>query len=280
LNPKTTRELFAIKDRCKNLPVSMSSEELLRKEFPPVVWIVPELIPAGLTILAGAPKMGKSWLLLGVAWALSVGGAVLGHIKVQPCEVLFLALEDTPRRLKTRLVQVGAKGSGKLWMPTQWPTGPEAVLYFDAWMLEHPNTRCIMIDTLAKISRIEEVNSYRESYNAVGMLKTVADRYGIGVVVVHHTRKNGVADDFIARVTGSAGFTGAADTIIVMARPRGSVEGVLSVTGRDVEEAEWNIRFDPDIGTWELLDRRDSWSRAVKVKREPSGKEKAAGLDL
>jgi RecA-family ATPase len=228
----------------------------------PIPWVVPGFITTGLTILAGAPKLGKSWLILGMAWALSVGGRVFGHIDVKPCEVLFLALEDTPRRLRDRLIQMQAKGSGRLYMPTHWPRGSEAISYFDAWMLKHPNTKAIFIDTLQKVSGIEDTNAYAETYDAVARLKGIADKYGVAMVVVAHTRKAVVVDDFINKVTGSVGFTGAADTLIVMTRPRGGDDGVLSITGRDVEEAEHDIRFSPDIGTWELIGRHVFKSRA------------------
>ncbi|MFK4084162.1 hypothetical protein ACI2LF_08660 [Kribbella sp. NPDC020789] len=78
------------------------------------------------------------------------------------------------------------------------------------------------------------------------------DNYGIAVVLVHHLRKM-AADDFTAELSGTNGIVGAADTIMALKRPRGEADGVLHITGRDVDEAERAMRFDSDNGTWELL---------------------------
>lgn len=249
---EVVRQAAYLSQMMAKLPSAPTSHDLLGKVFPPVAWVVPGFITTGLTIVAGAPKLGKSWLILGIAWALSVGGRVFGHIGVQAQEVLFLALEDTERRLKDRLGRLGAIGSSKLYLPTNWPVGNDAVAYLDAWMLKHPDTKAIFIDTLQKISGIEDANNYRETYNAASALKVFADKHGVAVVVVHHTRKM-MAEDFLHTVAGSVGLTGAADTVITMTRPRGHNDGVMSITGRDVEEMEYGIRFAPEIGTWEML---------------------------
>jgi RecA-family ATPase len=250
---KTAREMAFIQTTMDKLPASPSAHELMATNFPPIPWIVPGFITTGLTIIAGAPKLGKSWLILGVAWALGIGGRVFGRIKVPECEVLFLALEDTNRRLKERLIKIGANGPSKLFMPTLWPKGGEGIIYLDAWMLKHPDTKAVFVDTLQRISGVEDSNSYQQTYDSAAALKKLADKYGIAIIVVHHTRKM-ATEDFLHSVSGSVGLTGAADTIITMTRPRGQDEGVLNITGRDVEENEYGIRFCPDIGTWELMD--------------------------
>src|SRR5215203_6519675 len=71
--------------------------------FPPLNYVVPGLLPEGLTLLVGAPKIGKSWLSLATALAAATGGRALGHIKVDPRPVLLLALEDGDRRLQDRI---------------------------------------------------------------------------------------------------------------------------------------------------------------------------------
>lgn len=249
---QTAREMAFIKERIEKLPHAWTSSDLLKTEFPPIPWVVPGFITTGLTIIAGAPKLGKSWLILGIAIALSLGGRVFGRISVPRCKVLFLALEDTPRRLKERLDRMQAIGTELLYIPTQWPKGKDCVDYLDAWMLKHPETKAVFIDTLQKVSGVEDGNSYQETYSSAAALKSLADRYGIAIVAVHHTRKM-ATEDFLHSVSGSVGLTGAADTVITMKRPRGQDDGVLSITGRDVEENEWGIRFAPEIGTWELL---------------------------
>ena len=73
------------------------------QHFPPLSWVVPGLIPEGMSMLVGGPKIGKSWLSLGVALAVASGGRVLGRIGVGDARpVLLLALEDGDRRLQDR----------------------------------------------------------------------------------------------------------------------------------------------------------------------------------
>jgi hypothetical protein len=141
-------------------------------------------------------------------------------------------------------------------------------------MLANPGTRIIFIDTLQKISGVEDSNSYRETYNAAAELKRIADRYSIAIVVIHHTSKVSTTD-FVHSVNGSVGLTGAADTVITIDRPRGQNDGVLKITGRDVEENEIGIRFDPDVGTWVKIDEVPS-TPSVRSR----GKDAASGEEL
>src|SRR5690554_1745503 len=77
---------------------------LMQQEFPPVKYVVPGIVPEGMTLLVAAPKIGKSWMVLGLALELSNGGHAFGSIPVgRPRPVLYLALEDGQRRLQDRL---------------------------------------------------------------------------------------------------------------------------------------------------------------------------------
>lgn len=84
----------------KMLYEGISAYELDHKEFPPVNWAVPDLIPEGVTILSGKPKIGKSWLMLNIAIAVASGGMALGKTKCEQGKVLYAANEDNQRRLK------------------------------------------------------------------------------------------------------------------------------------------------------------------------------------
>ena len=256
------------------LPKAITSEELLAKDFPPIAWLIPRYIASGFTVLAGAPKMGKSWLALGMACALASGGYVLGNIKVEECDVLYLALEDTERRLKERMSRMGVRGSPRLSILTEWPRGDAGVKALHSWMLEHPNTKGIFIDTLGAISGVEDGNNYQETYRATADLKKVADQFDVAIVVVYHSAKQARAD-FVDDVIGSRGLTGAADTIITMKRPRGQHNGVLSITGRDVVEEEKGIHFDVDVGSWTLMDfvpqEKKAWRNGFDGKAAAAG---------
>jgi hypothetical protein len=136
-------------ERIKKLPRSFSVKELLETTFAPVVWIIINLLTTGLTILAGAPKLGKSWLMLSIAVAVGIGGSVLGRYQVEARKVLCLFLEDTPKRLKNRLEKIAAKLTENVIIFNQWRSGAEGIADLDAYLGENSDIRLVIIDTLA-----------------------------------------------------------------------------------------------------------------------------------
>jgi hypothetical protein len=77
----------------------VSFAELQKEKFPPMTYVVPDIVPEGVTILAGRPKIGKSWLALELCLGVASGTPVLGNIEPATGDVLYLALEDNPRRI-------------------------------------------------------------------------------------------------------------------------------------------------------------------------------------
>jgi hypothetical protein len=124
-----------------------------------------------------------------------------------------------------------------------------------AWLDRNPHARMVVIDVFAKMRGASPVgaSAYDADYAAVGHAKRLADHYGVAVVLVHHVRKAG-SDDFLTEVSGTNGLAGAADATLVLKRARGQADGILHVTGRDVEEAEYALAFHQGSGAWQLLD--------------------------
>lgn len=235
-----------------------SAAELMGVDFPPVRWAVPGLLAEGVNLLAGAPKLGKSWLALNVGIAIAAGGKALGRIEVDQGDVLYLALEDTGRRLQNRLRLIlgDEPAPGRLRLETACEAmhlGGEERLR--AWLDKYPDTRLVAIDVLARIrGRVASSdNRYDSDYAAVAAVKALADEYGVSVLLVHHVRKAS-AEDFLESVSGTNGIAGAADAVLVLTRSRNTAQAVLKITGRDVEEAEHAMEFAPDLGAWQLLD--------------------------
>jgi AAA domain len=253
------RPLHAVPEHGRERRIEWTDAELVATEFPPPRWAVPGLISEGLNILAGAPKLGKSWLSLGLGAAVSLGEHALGAIPVEQGPVLYLALEDTGLRLQKRrrkMLAAGGQPSPHLRLRVAcplWSAGGEAEIA--EWLDANPYARLVIIDTFEKIrGRGGPAGSaYADDYIAAGRIKTLADAYGVPFLLVHHVRKQ-AADDFLATVSGTNGIAGAADTILVLERPRGEADGVLHVTGRDVEEADHALRFEPTTGAWTKLD--------------------------
>jgi hypothetical protein len=231
----------------------------LAHEFPEPRYAVPGLIAEGLNLIVGAPKLGKSWMALNVAAAIAYGGVALEKIRVDQGECLYLALEDPPRRLQRRLGLV-LNGEGPpdgLYFETAWPRLLEGGCeLLDEWLQVHPRCRFVVIDVFAKVRGLTtngNVDRYEADYAAMSSLKTLADRHAIAILVVHHTRK-AAADYWLDLVSGTQGLAGAADAVLVLSRSRGSADAKLAITGRDVEEAEYAMKFEPEEGAWLLLE--------------------------
>ncbi|PPK65770.1 AAA family ATPase [Actinokineospora auranticolor] len=233
--------------------------ELMATQFPEPRWAVPGLLCEGLNILAGAPKLGKSWLSLGLGASISTGEPALGVVDVDKGPVLYCALEDTGRRLQRRrrhMLKAGGRPSPLLTLETSCPpmtAGGDAVIV--DWLEANPAARLVIIDTFEKMRGTDTpgMSAYAADYLAAGRFKRIADHYEVPILLIHHVRKQG-HEDWSALVSGTNGLTGAADSILVLERGRGEDTGVLHVTGRDVEEADYAMRFDSDTGAWTKLD--------------------------
>lgn len=238
----------------------ITAAELAALEFPEPKWVIPGIIPEGATLLAAKPKHGKSFMAYSICLAVAAGGKAFGKVDVEAGTALYLALEDTRRRLKHRLFQI---------LPKEAPA-PENLILFDAFprmgaggikrlkqeIERHHDARFVVIDTLKKFKPPSTAkrsgNSYDEDYEPIDRIKAVADECGVGIMVVHHLRKS-EADDIFDTVSGSLGLTGAADHLMIMQRRSGQADAVLHIHGRDVEPAELALKFDSESFTWHLL---------------------------
>jgi hypothetical protein len=236
---------------------TINAADLMRREFQEPKFAVQGFIPEGLTLFAGKPKLGKSWLVLGVAIAVASGGRAFGAIPVKQGAVLYLALEDSHRRLQARLEQVLGNDTAPdaLEFRTDLPRLDDGgVLEIQDWLEAHPDARLIILDTLARVKPRASKNAqlYDADSDALKPLHRMALERGVAVLIVHHTRKAG-ADDVFDTISSSTGLTGIVDAMMVLRRPRNDSTATLSVTGRDLEEQEVAMRFDPVTALWQVL---------------------------
>ena len=236
-----------------------SAADLHNKTFPEVAYVIPGLIPEGLSILAGRPKIGKSWLALDIAFAVASETTCycLGDKQPMQGDALYCALEDNPRRLQRRIRKI------LTWCELPWP---KRLLLANAWRRlddggvddlrdwgnSVSNPRLVILDTLAGIrpERRGLESVYDGDYRALQELHDWANKLGIAVVVLHHTRKM-EADDPLDSISGSLGLAGCADTSLVLNRT--SQGTTLYLRGRDIEEAEHAVSFDPVNCRWTIL---------------------------
>lgn len=259
---------WAMREATEITRTSWSSDELLAAEFPPEVWIVPGLVPAGLVSLAGRPKLGKSWLALQLSVAVASGGQFLGR-EVEAGPVLYLALEDGPRRLKKRLQITGAPAGMPLHFETEWPslrgkaTGLEAL----AQRVDETNPRLVVVDTLSRAFRGGvDWNHVGITSDDIGAMQTMALRRDLCLLCVdHHRKPNEMETDLLNDILGSTGKTMALDTAFGLYRRRGETRATLKFTSRDLMEDELAIEFVKETATWRLLgDARQAASDAAQ----------------
>lgn len=271
-------------ERPTRLASRMSAEELWDADIPPTRYILPGLLPEGLTVLAAKPKIGKSWLALLIALRVTEGAEVLGAT-TEPGDVLYLALEDNMARLRQRMHKLnGAKRASKrLDIQTSCkPLDGGGLLEIETWLRDHPQAKLIIIDTFAKVrgrANNRNGNVYTEDYAAISPLQALAGKYGVSILLVHHMRKMG-GEDIFDTISGSLGLTGAADSNWVLVRERGKADAVLHVTGRDIIEGDGlALQFDRETCIWSVLGLA-SEVRRTKEQRDVIATLEAAGEPL
>ena len=232
-----------------------SMPELMDTHFPSRPCIIENLLPAGTYLLAGAPKIGKSFLVLQMAYQVSTGEPFLGFSPRQGT-VLYLALEDTCERLQKRLAQMTERDSPDLVLSVLADTLEEDLLeHLENFLFESPETVLVIIDTLQRIrGQTPDNGSYAADYDTIAKLKAFSDQRGIALLLVHHTRKEG-AEDVFGTISGTNGILGAADGAFVLHKDkRTSGDAILDVVGRDQPQIRLHLRFDPTHSLWQATE--------------------------
>jgi hypothetical protein len=222
--------------------VASNLADIMGKTYPPVRWAVEGLIPAGLTIISGDPKVGKSILSMNAVLGIASGQAVFGHFRAERGQVLWVALEDTEESIQERVATLSGMGLRRedferVDVVTVAPTAMAGGLAkIDDWLCKHPDARLVVIDTWASIRDAVKPGgqAYYDDYSAIRALKAVADAHGIPIVLIHHANKS-AHEDWTHSVSGTQGLTGGVDTIAVLKCGEGENDGVLRIKGRRVQ---------------------------------------------
>jgi len=267
-HPKTTPHPPKRKSRLAKCTPKSSTEGAIKtitastlqgKKFPPLRYAVDGYLAEGLTLLAGKPKIGKSWMALDFAMAVATGGLALGSAQCRIGPVLYCALEDNHRRLQRRM----SKLYGEV---EDWPPGlhfATQVKRLDDGLIDdlrdwiethHPNL--VIIDTFAGVRPQGRRDGYDADYSALSPLQEMAGELGVAILVIHHLRKM-PGDDPFDMISGTTGLTGAVDTPFVLHRGKQGV--TLYGRGREIEEMEQAVEFVG--GAWKVL------GDAVEVRR-------------
>lgn len=251
---------------------TITAADLQQKEIPPIRFIVDNLLSVGLNILASPPKYGKSWMVLALCLAVASGGRFLGYTTNQ-CGCLYLALEDSQRRLKTRMDKLlaGKAAPAGFHFATMADTIDNGLFDELADFLKvYPDTGLIVIDTLQRVRGAAHgrEGAYAADYREVGALKAFADSHNVALLLVHHLRKMKDDGDPFNMISGTNGIMGAADTTTVLTKEkRGDSNATLSVVGRDIESNDTVLQFNKETCHWENLGDAD-WFAEQQARRE------------
>ena len=233
---------------------TVSMTELYQTPYKSRPPIIDGLLYGGAYILAGAPKIGKSFLVAQIAYHISTGKR-LWEYEVHQGTVLYLALEDDYQRIQSRMFMMyGVEDSSNLYFATaanKIGNGLDEQLEF--FINEHPDTKLIIIDTMQKIREVGgEAYSYASDYEIIGRLKQFADKHCICVLIVHHTRKQPAGDTF-EMISGTTGLLGCADgSLLMQKKKRTALEATIDVVGRDQQDQILYLSKDPNTQIWNL----------------------------
>jgi hypothetical protein len=272
--------------RRRNPPTTFTGNELCEKEFLPVSWAVPGILPAGVTLFGGREKMGKSWLGFSACLGVATGGYALGKMPVEQGDALYLSLEDPERRLHKRIRRLVSNDAdlAHFHYATEWnPTDRDGLEDLDAWLEEHPTTRLVVIDTLKRIRprTSGKRNMYDDDYDAVRPFVPLANKHDVAIVLIHHLNQQSEPHDPFDAFSGSAGLTAAADGIWLLTRKRGDADAFLMVDGKDIEEPQelalgWDAATcswtaQGDAQTYRLNKERREIVELLELEDEPMG---------
>ena len=234
-----------------------NGKNLFQTEFTPINWVVPDLLPSGLSVIASRPKVGKSWFALGLAKAVCNGNKFLGRETIQG-DVLYCAFEDGQRRMNSRLKMLHF--SDNMHFPSFVFDSEKLLTGFEEqvieWIKQQKYARLIVIDTLIRVQGHKlkgGMNAYEMDSKMLSPLQKIAVNFNIAIVIVHHTKKK-KDDDPFDDISGSTGIQGICDTLMHIQVNRGDKNTipVLQVTGRDIESQDIAIKLNEQF-EWEDL---------------------------
>jgi len=234
-----------------------TANELLDKNIPKTEWIIEDLLPAGLTVLSSRPKVGKSFLAFQIAKNVKSDEYFFNKYKTCPGNSLFLSFEDSELRLQQRLKKMNGNinftaNGFELYIETDFGELDANNLGLLSYFISEYKLKFIVIDTLAKAVRFPDTrgNAYYEEYRIMGELQKFALQYGVGLMLIHHNRKQGSLYS-VDSILGTSGISGGADTLWIMNKIGEQIR--LDIFGKDVDSKTLWLKFEKANFKWQLL---------------------------
>lgn len=230
----------------------VDGETLMDMQFPKSRFCIQSLLPQGVSILGGAPKIGKSWMVLD--WCVRIAkGEDVWNLPTEKGTVLYLCLEDSLARIQDRLNCITDEVPNNLYVATKSESIETGLIQqIQNFIITHTDTTLIVIDTFQMIRNNSEL-SYANDYNEICKLKQYADEMSIFILLVHHLRKQGDSDP-LNKLSGTTGISGAVDAVFILDKDkRNENKANLLCTGRDIEQREFQLSFNKENCTWDLI---------------------------
>ena len=244
---------------------TMDADTLMNKPFEKRKFLIEGLLPQGISILCGAAKSGKSWLMLDMALKIASGQPMWDRETLKS-DVLYLCLEDTYERIQDRLMKMTDEAPDNLRFGTMSSTLSEGLEKdISDYIYSYPKTRLIIIDTLQMVRSVADSSGsmYANDYAEIEIFKKIFAEKGVSTMVVHHLRQKKDGDDPVNEVLGSTGIVGAVDSVYVLRKPKRKFNTTnLIVTGRDVQYQELSLEFEDYH--WVLFERPDEHELRVE----------------
>jgi len=218
----------------------------------PPNFVVDTLLSQGLHVLAGSPKVGKSWLALWLAVTVAKSEPIWS-LPVRQGTTLYLCLEDSQLRIQNRLFEITEDAPSNVHFCTESKVlGQGLEEQLETFLSEHQDTVLVIIDTLQMIRGAGYDNTYANDYRDLSVLKKIADAHNIAILLIHHLRKE-KADDVFSQISGTTAISGAVDSSFTLVEERrGSGRARLSCIGRDIEYRELELQRNEE-NVWELV---------------------------
>ena len=225
-------------------------------ELKPIDWVVEGLISPGLNIITGKSKIGKSFAVLDLGYQVEVGGSWLSRQCIKG-SVLFYSLEDYKQRIKNRWKTMGIQPKESMYQfRDRRPKIPLLTMGLEEeiedWIQNTPDAKLVIIDVYQKVKKSigGKLNAYENDNFNLQDLQTLAAKYNMAIVLIHHTKKGSESDVF-DEINGSAGIQSNMDSMIVLASKRKNGSNVvLHCIPKDGEPQEFEIAMNSNC-IWE-----------------------------
>ena len=244
--------------------VFYSCQDLFSMQIEKPAHLIQDIVPFGVTVLAGRPKAGKSHLAFYWAASIASGNPVLTNYDVHPSEVFYLSLEDNLFSLQEKVLKYVTIPAIPLYLTNEWNFGNDNVSQLRKWCATHPDCKLIVIDTMQKIRPLgrRSNNWYEDDYLFVSQFKSLYQDTGVSTLLVHHTTK-AKSDNSLDDVSGTSAITGAADTVITMSKKMNG-NRVIEIVGRWAPEQKIITRWNSNK-QWILAEEQMSPDRKLII---------------